>query len=307
MKLNCREDIIQMTPLWTGERFPDGRPKVPDDILARIKKTTIEEMWAPLVRLGYNYQHETGLKRTNPNVPTVVGRAVTAHYLPTRPDLANYLLKYGHEEEGRKGFFNQWPLEDLQKDDFMVIDMYGKVRNGCAWGGNLTTLIYTKTGVGGLTSGGVRDLEQIVGIEGSQFYYKGYDPTPFRDAMLVGINVPVKIGEAVCMPGDVVLGTEAGIIFVPAHLAETCVIDAEKTHVRDIFGFQRLHEGKYTAAQIDTAWERIMWEDFAEWFPVAPEAEPYRHLDFTQELEDARNGIIPGRPRPQGQQESTRW
>ena len=130
MKLNCREDIIQMTPLWTGERFPDGRPKVSDDILARIKKTTIEEMWAPLVRLGYNYQHETGLKRTNPNVPTVVGRAVTAHYLPTRPDLANYLLKYGHEEEGRKGFFNQWPLEDLQKDDFMVIDMYGKVRNG---------------------------------------------------------------------------------------------------------------------------------------------------------------------------------
>ena len=34
--------------------------------------------------------------------------------------LGYYLLQYGHEEEGRKGFFNQWPLEDLQKDDFMI-------------------------------------------------------------------------------------------------------------------------------------------------------------------------------------------
>ncbi len=110
--------------------------------------------------------------------------------------------------------------------------------------------------------------------------------------MLVGINVPIQVGEAVCMPGDVVLGTEAGIIFVPAHLAETCVIDAEKTHVRDIFGFQRLHEGKYSAAQIDSAWELCMWEDFAEWFPVAPESEEYRHLDFTEELENARKGGV---------------
>ena len=29
-----------------------------------------------------------------------------------------------------------------------------------------------------------------------------------------------------------------------------------------------------------------MWEDFAEWFPTAPEAEEYRHLDFTEELEN---------------------
>ena len=100
---------------------------------------------------------------------------------------------------------------------------------------------------------------------------------------------------------------EAGIIFVPAHLAEECGIDAEKTHVRDIFGFQRLHEGKYTAAQIDSAWELCMWEDFAEWFPNAPEADEYRHLDFSKELADARAGIIPGRPVVQGEGETTRW
>ncbi len=307
MKFNCKEDIIQLTPLWKGERFDDGRPRVPDEILARIKKTTIEEMWAPLVRLGYNYQHETSLKRSNPNVPTVVGRAVTAHYMPTRPDLAGYLMEYGHEVEGRKGNFNQWPLEDLQKDDFIVIDMYGKVRNGCAWGGNLTTLIYTKTGVGGMTWGGVRDLDQIVGIEGSQFYYKGYDPTPFRESMLVGINVPINVGQAVSCRATLFSALRP-VSFLFRHiLPETCVIDAEKTHVRDIFGFQRLHEGKYTAAQIDSAWELCMWEDFAEWFPIAPEAEEYRHLDFTEELDNARKGIVPGRPAVQGEGETTRW
>lgn len=105
-----------------------------------------------------------------------------------------------------------------------------------------------------MTWGGVRDLDQISGIKNAQFYYRGSDPTPFRESMLVGINVPINVGMAVVLPGDVVLGTEAGIIFIPAHLAETCVIDAEKTHVRDIFGFMRLHEGKYTAAQIDSAW-----------------------------------------------------
>lgn len=311
MKFNNREDIIQLTPNWTGERFPDGRPKVSDDILNRIRNTTIEEMWAPLVRRGYKYQFEGRLQRSNPDMPAVVGRAVTAHYMPTRPDLANYLLEYGHKEEGRKGNFNQWPLEDLVENDFVILDMYDKVREGCPIGGNLSTLIANKTVRGGaLVWGGVRDLDQIKGIKNAQFYYRGTDPTPFMETMCVGINVPVNVGMAVVLPGDVVLGTETGLIFVPAHLAEYCVIDAEKSHVRDIWGFMRLHEGKYTAAQIDSAWEVGMWEDFAAWFPVAPEAEPYRHLDFSQEIDDARNGVTPMMRRKMDEEkdkETTRW
>ncbi len=296
MKFNNREDIIQLTPLWKGERMPDGRPKVSDDVLRRIKDTTMEEMWAPLARQGYQFQHETRMHRSNPDIKVVVGRAFTAAYMPSRPDLADYLMKYGHEVEGRKGNFNQWPLDELSKDDFMVNDMYGKVREGCPWGGNLTTLITEKTGVGGLCWGGVRDLVQIKGIKNAQFYYLGEDPTPFRDSICVGINVPVRIGMAICLPGDVVLGTESGVIFIPAHLAEDCVIDAEKTHVRDIWGFIRLHQGKYTAAQIDSPWSVDMWEDFCEWFKIAPEAKPYAHLDFGVDLYNVRNGIEPDLP-----------
>ncbi len=293
MKFDCRDDIIQLTPLWKGERFPTGRPRVPDDILRRIAKTTIEEMWMPLYIRGYKYQFEGRLKRSNPDMPVMVGRAVTAVYMPTRPDLANYLMEYAHKEEGRKGNFNQWPLEDLVEDDVVILDMYDKVREGCPLGGNLSTLISNKTKRGGaIVWGGVRDLNQIQGIKNAQFYYRDTDPTPFLESMLVGLNVPCHIGMAVCMPGDVVLGTASGVIFIPAHLAETCVIDAEKSHARDIWGFQRLHEGKYTAAQIDSAWEVGMWEDFCDWFQTDPEAKPYSHLNFDKEVEDARNGIF---------------
>lgn len=291
MKFNCKEDIIQLTPKWEGDRFDDGRPRVPDDILKRISENTITELWKVLYVSGYKSQFERGLKRTNPD-KVLVGRAVTAAFMPTRPDLHQYLMDYGHNEEGRKGNFNQWAIEGLIKDDVLIYDMKGKVYEGCPLGGNLTNTIARKTGQGAVTYGGMRDLEQVVDIKDAQFYYLDNDPTPFMDSMLMGINVPVKVGGAVCMPGDVVLGTISGLLFIPPHLAEPAVIDAEKAHVRDIWGFVRIAEGKYTAAQVDSAWEMEMWEDFIDWFGKDKEAAPYSYLDFTLDIDDAKKGII---------------
>jgi len=291
MKLYNRDDVIQLTPKWKGERFDDGRPRVPDGLLKRIAMTTTTEMWKPLYTRGYKYQFERGFLRTNPDMPVMCGRAVTAAFMPARPDLLRYMLDFGHNEEGRKGNFNQWALEDLVKDDVVVYDMKDKVYEGCPLGGNLTNLIANKTGQGAITFGGMRDLEQVVGIKNAQFYYRDNDPTPFMDSMIVGINVPVKIGAAVAMPGDVVLGTISGVIFIPPHLAEICAIDAEKSHVRDIWGFEMIKLGKYTAAQVDSAWELEMWESFASWLGGSKEAEPYQHLNFDKEVADCRDGI----------------
>ena len=291
MKFNCKEDIIQLTPEWKGDRCDDGRPRVPDDILARIAKNTITELWKIPYMRGYKYQFEASLKCTNPS-KLLVGRAVTAEFMPTRPDLHKYLMDYGHKEEGRKGNFNQWAIEGLVKDDVLIYDMKGKVYEGCPLGGNLTNTIYRKTGQGAVTWGGMRDLEQVVDISDANFFYIEKDPTPFMDSMLLGINVPVKIGVAVCMPGDVVVGTTSGLLFIPPHLAEETVVSAEKDHLRDIWGFIRIKEKKYTAAQVDSAWELVMWEDFHEWSQNSKEAEAYNYLNFDQELSDAREGII---------------
>ena len=291
MKLYNRDDVIQLTPKWKGERFDDGRPRVPDDIVKRISRTTVTEMWKPLYMRGYKYQFERGFHRTNPDKAVMCGRAVTAAFLPTRPDLHQYLLDFGHNTEGRKGNFNQWALEALVEDDVVIYDMKDKVYEGCPLGGNLTNLIASKTGQGAITFGGMRDLEQVIEIKNAQFYYRDTDPTPFMDTMLIGINVPVKIGAAVALPGDIVLGTLSGVIFIPPHLAEICAIDAEKAHVRDIWGFEMIKLGKYTAAQMDSAWELEMWEGFNKWIGESESAESYRHLNFDKEIADSRAGV----------------
>jgi len=288
MKFDNPEDIIQITPLWEGERFSNGRPKVPAELLRRMRKITLEEAWGPLWNRGYTSQFEGDFKIIHPE-KTMVGRAVTAVLVPKRPDLHDTLLAYGHEQEGRKGFFNQWVIDSLEEDDVAVVDMYDKIYQGTYVGGNLSTAISTRTKQGGAVIwGGIRDNQQVVEIDNINVYYRGSDPTAIADCTMISMNGPTRIGRAVCLPGDVVLGTPAGVIFIPPHLAELTVVRAEKSQVRDVFGFIRLKEGVYSTAQIDASWNAALWQDFIQWFEAAPEAAEYRHLTWTDELEEAR-------------------
>lgn len=288
MKFDNPEDIIQLTPLWQGERFPNGRPKVPDDVLRRMRKITLEEAWGPLWNRGYSFQFEGDFKIIHPD-KVMVGRSVTAVMVPKRPDLHETLLNYGHQQEERKGFFNQWVIDSLVEDDVAVVDMFDKVHLGTYVGGNLSTAISTRTKRGGAVIwGGIRDNQQVVEIENINVFYRGSDPTAIADVTMVGMNVPTRIGRAICMPGDVVLGTPAGVIFIPPHLAELTVVQAEKSQVRDVFGFVRLRDSVYTTAQIDASWNVALWQDFLNWFENDDAAADYRHLTWDSELEEAR-------------------
>ncbi len=288
MYFNDRDTIIRLTPEWKGERLPDGRPMVSADVLRRMRKITFEEAWGPLWNLGYRYNWETNFRMSHGS-DVLVGRAVTAVMVPKRPDLDKALMDIGIKEEGHKGFFNQWVIDNLVEDDVVVVDLYDKIFEGTYVGGNLSTAIKTRTKRGGAVIwGGVRDLQQIVKIEGLQVYYRGVDPTGIGNCSMTGYNTPCRIGQAICMPGDVVLGTMSGVIFIPAQHAEMVVENAEKSHVRDIFGFDRLESKTYTTAQIDTAWTLPMMEDFIQWFNTDPRAEEYRHLTWEKELEEAK-------------------
>lgn len=288
MKFDCHEDIVQMTPEWTGERFEDGRPKVPADILRRMRKITFEEAWGPLWRMGYKQQVECNFKMVQPD-QNLVGRAVTSVMVPMRPDLHKAYIDYGHEQEGRKGFFNQWVIDTLVEDDVVVVDLFDKIFEGTYVGGNLSTAISARTKRGGAVIwGGIRDLEQIVHIKETQTFYRGVDPTGIGNVTMTGFNVPCRIGGAICLPGDVVLGTISGVIFIPPQHAEEVVVGAEKSHVRDVFGFIRLASKTYTTAQIDTAWTSNMWKDFIAWLEHAEEAATYQHLTWDTELAEAK-------------------
>ena len=260
-----REDLIRFTPEWTGERFPDGRPKVPDGILERMKNVEIEEAWGVCRGARYNYQFEDEWYNLHPD-RVLVGRAVTGTFIPQRPDVHKVTQEIG-KEQGRvqTGGQNSWVIDILQEDDVIVINLFGKVVNGTYAGGNLANSIWAKTGTGMIIDGGVRDIGQINRLPDFSVFIRGADPTGIGGVTLAGINTPTRIGRAICMPGDVVLGTIEGVIFIPPHLAERVVDRAEVVNMRDTFGFQRLHEGKYTPGEVDSRWSEEMEEDFTQW------------------------------------------
>ncbi len=264
MKYNNREDIIQLTPLWKGERFPDGRPKVSDDIVRRMQYCTTEEAWGYPYEKGYKFQWEGGWLQVHPE-KVLVGRAVTAVFVPHRPDLHDYLMNYGQKDEKRIGAMNSWVIQTLQKGDVVVVDLFEKIFEGTFTGGNLSTAISSRGGAGQVIFGGMRDLQQVETIKDFQTFCKGIDPTGINNVTLTGINVPARIGRAICLPGDIVHGTKSGVTFVPAHLAQETVEYSEKTRMREAFGFAMVRKGVYNSSQVDSEWTRDMEVAFEDW------------------------------------------
>ena len=280
-----KEELISLTPEWKGERFPDGRPKVPDDIIRRMKPVTIEEAWAILIGAGYRYQIADGWEQIiNPD-SVLVGRAYTTSFMPGRPDVWKAIDSMG-KKEGRLSQ-NVWAVEQLTKGDVYVADQFGAKKNGPTIGDRVGTAIYTKTGNGIVYDGALRDVEGLKEFGGFTSFFSSYDPSfhnpgggQGRDltTMIVGINKPTNIKGVTVMPGDVVLGKLGVVIFIPPHLAERVVKSSELVRLEDMFGQLRIRERKYTSGQIDARWADNIQKDFTQWLkdnvnklPVAKE------------------------------------
>lgn len=266
-----KQYLMALTAEWKGERFPDGRPKVSDDIIRRMKSVSVEEAWATMSNAGYRYQIAEGWEVINPD-SVLCGRAMTATFMPGRPDVWKSIDSLG-KKEGRRAQ-NVWAVEMLTKGDVYVADQFGAKRNGPTIGDNVGNAIYAKTGNGIVYDGALRDVEGLKEIGGFTSFYTSYDPSyhnpgagPNRDltTMIIGINQPTRIRTVTVMPGDVVLGKLGVVVFVPPHLAEKVVTTSEIVRLRDLFGHQRLREGKYTAGQIDTRWADDIEKDFSKW------------------------------------------
>src|SRR5215216_1077328 len=261
-----RDDLITLTSLSTFERFPDGRPRVSDDLLERMKLVTTEEAWSVLRNHGYNRQFEGNWKETHPGT-IMVGRAVTAQFVPHRPDFHDAIQQAGlGESRGQIGGQNSWIIESLQMGDVMVVDIFGKIKDGTVVGDNLGTAVRTRTRAGAVIEGGIRDYQGLVQLDDVNFYVRGVDPTAIADVTLAGLNIPIRIGGVTVLPGDVILGTPTGVIAIPPHLVQEVVERSEDIRVRDEFGKMRLGEGKYTSGEIDVpTWREDIEADFQAW------------------------------------------
>ena len=279
-----RDQLIQYTSAWEGERYEDGRPKVPDRLLERAKNISIEEAWGVLRNEGYENQFEGNWKMIHEDVP-VVGRALTAQYMPARPDMAEAIEQQG-KADGRIGSSNSWPIDELQPGDVYVADGYGKIVDGTLIGDNLGNSIYAKSGNGVVFDGSLRDLGGLEKIEGFNAFVRGWDPSFIKDMMLSGLNTPIRIGRATVLPGDVILAKREGVVFIPAHLAEKVVTNAEFIALKDQFGHQMLRDGKYTPGQIDTQWTDEIKQSFLSWIDQNPDKLPMTQQELDAFLKD---------------------
>jgi len=298
-----RDEVLHYSPEWTGERFPDGRPKVPDSILDRMRFVTLEEAWATLRSAGFNHQYEDGWLTLFPD-KVLVGRALTAQWVPGRPDIQKVIEADGGRMR-RIGEQNAWPVDMLQPRDVYVADHFSLKQDGPSIGDNVGNAIYARTGNGIVYDGAVRDIEGLKELPNFTAFVRSYDPSHHFGSLrtgarlnstMVSINGPTRIGKATVMPGDVVLGRDGGVLFIPPQLAERVVRESEETRLTDIFGHQRLREKKYTAGQIDARWSKEIEADFMTWLkanrtrlPVPPES-----VDYVVATRPGRLAAAPG-------------
>ena len=241
-----REQLIEFTAKNPFERFEDGRPKVPDAMLQRAKGLTAEDVLSVLNGAKYTNQYEGNWRILHPE-RKLVGRAVTAQFMPLRPDVAEALDARAKAKGQRAN--HQAVIDTLGPNDVLVADLFGKIENGTIVGNNLATYIAGVTKAGLVVDGAIRDLESIFPLDIS-IYCRGMHPSAIGNVMLTGVNVPVRVGSAVVMPGDVVLGDREGVYFIPPHYVKDVVEKAEATHILDEWRREKLLSGKYKSSDL---------------------------------------------------------
>jgi regulator of RNase E activity RraA len=263
MKVTNPEMIRSVTSEWTGDRDANGRPLVSNDILERMKLVTTEEAWGTCKRAGYHFQFAGDWMNLHPD-RVMVGRAVTCRWVPRRPDVHDAIDKQG-EADDRVGFQNSWVIDELEQNDLIVVDLFGKIYNGTFAGDNLATAIKARSGTGMVIDGGIRDTQRILQMDEFNALVRGVDPSAILDVSMPDINGITRIGEATCVPGDVVLATSTGVIFIPPHLALEVAERSEAIRLKDEFGQQRIREGVYTPGEVDREFSDAMNKDFDDW------------------------------------------
>ena len=242
-----KEQLIKYTAKNPFERFPDGRPKVPDNYIEMLKSASSEMLWGPMRDAGFEFQWAGGWQIVHPE-QKLVGRAFTAVFMPVRPDV-NEIIEADAKTRGLGRNNNQRVIDALQPGDVLVVDLFGKIENGTFAGDNLTAAIVGATGNGFVIDGAVRDLDGIY-PQNVPVYVRGFHVSAIADVMLVGINVPVRIGQTTVMPGDLVVGDREGLTFIPPHVVQKAAETSKITELHDVWTKGKLSTGKWKASEL---------------------------------------------------------
>jgi regulator of RNase E activity RraA len=168
--------------------------------------------------------------------------------MPLRPDVGD-VADATAIAKGQVKAQPQRVIDMLQPGDVVVVDLFGKITYGTFGGDNLHTALYAATKTGFVIDGAIRDLDGVMEV-GSDGYFRGATPTTYREVMLTGINIPIRVGSATVMPGDLVFGDREGVYFIPPQLVELILKQAETTQSRDEWTKAKFQTGKYKASEL---------------------------------------------------------
>ena len=277
------QEVTFYTADWKGERFPDGRPKVSDDLVKRARNISLEEAWGTLRGLGYHNQFEADWQAIRPD-QWFAGRALTAQYMPARPDMAKPLMDRARAMK-KAGAPNIWPINELQNGDIYVADGYGKIIDGTLIGDILGNSIYARSKNGFVFDGGVRDVQGLSQIEGMNGLFRKADPSFIQEMQMVEINQPVRIGRATVLPGDIVVAKFGGVVFIPAHLAALVITQSEFIALKDGFSHEVVRTGEFGPADMDVdVWAPKVKAAFIKWVEAHPDRMPMTKAQFQDVL-----------------------
>ena len=229
-----KDQMVEYTKGWTGDRFPDGRPKVPDQWLERAKDMSQEEIIDP--------RRRPRRRRVYP----IRGRLARAASGNEDDGPGGHHGFYARARRSRPGSHGQSQGERHPDPQQPVRNRHVAARRRPG-GGSVTgrrkaapssATISSTTSCrpprsGGLVvDGSLRDLDGISAMP-MPCYYRAVHPSAIGGATLAAVNVPIRIGNVTVMPGDLVVGDREGVSFIPAQNAETILDRADETHIHD--------------------------------------------------------------------------
>jgi 4-hydroxy-4-methyl-2-oxoglutarate aldolase len=241
-----KEDLVKYTASKPFDRWPDGRPRVRDGLLERLKKLVAEEVNEVLPGKGFVNQFEGKWQVLHPG-KRLVGRAFTIQYMPSRPDIVAAAEAEAKAAGNQGAPRNQTAIDMLQPNDVVVVDLYGS--QFAFMGNKLAYYIMKATNTGFVVDGNIYWLDRIADFDMAG-YFRGTYPRSASSAMVTGINVPIRIGDATVMPGDVVFGDREGVFFIPPSLVQQVVEQAEATQIRDEWSMKMFDTGKYKSSEV---------------------------------------------------------
>lgn len=218
------------------------RPAVTDEQLEELQKYQLENLWGSMGDYRKT-NYVRGFRTTRPG-KRLVGRALTMRFLPSRPDLDKAARTLAEESNRDRRFYIR-AGEEAQKSDVIVVDLGGA--NGTNFFGDITALgIAMRDAAGVLIDGGTRDLAELRGPDFANFpvFARFFD---IHGATWVGAdwNVPIRVGSATVVPGDIVVADEGGVLFIPPQLVSQVLERSAERQRRENFERGVVRSKKY--------------------------------------------------------------